>query len=170
MSNIGIELAQQAKKKGICDEWFTELRTTNDTDKLIDMYLRGIDFCLSNEFPSNDYIRKNFVGKMEAYGVHLDEKLDVSNPSKLVALGTCTGDIEINEYTVSQLFVKHDSFLNLFVKDNGFAMVDIFDNSILTVVADGDSKVCINHYGGEVNVIKKGNAVVKIIEKHKKTY
>jgi hypothetical protein len=170
MKKIGIELAKLAKEKGICDEWFVDLKKTEDIDKLLDMYLRGIDFCLSNEFPSNQFIKENFVGKMEAFGVHLDEDLKEKNTKKLVALGGCTGEVVYNGYSTGEIFLKHDSFLNLTALDNSFVMIDMFDKSTLTVIASDNSKVCINHYGGEFEIIKKGNAVVKIIEKHKKTY
>lgn len=170
IKNIGIELARQAKTKGICDSWFADLKRTNETDKLLEMYLKGIDFCLSNDFPSNEFIKDNFVGKMEAFGVHLDEELSEKNIKKLVALGSCTGDVVYNGYSTGELFLKHDSFLNLTALENSFVMVDMFDKSILTVVAYDNAKVCVNHYGGELEIIKKGNAVVKIIEKNQKTY
>ena len=75
---IGKELALIAKKKGICQEWFDQMKTLDDKDRLLEMYVRGIDFCLSNDFPTNDYIRENFVGRMEEYGVHLDESLNTA--------------------------------------------------------------------------------------------
>lgn len=48
------KLAEMARKAGICEEWFIRLMYTEDKDKLIKMYLEGIDFCLSNEYPDNE--------------------------------------------------------------------------------------------------------------------
>ena len=57
---VNKQLARDAKKKGICEEWYDRLIDTKEKDKLIKMYLEGIDFCLSNEYPSNEFIRRHF--------------------------------------------------------------------------------------------------------------
>lgn len=167
---IGKELALIAKKKGICQEWFDQMKTLDNKDRLLEMYIRGIDFCLSNDFPTNDYIRENFVGRMEEYGVHLDESLNTANDRRVVALGRCIGRIEINNFGVSEIFVKHESDLIIIAKGNSFVMIDMFDDSKLHVIASADSKVCVNHYGGTLKTDSSERAVIKVIEKHKKTY
>ncbi|MBV5348916.1 hypothetical protein JZU61_04570 [bacterium] len=170
MSKVGKELAKLAKQKGICQEWLGELRTAEDKEKMLEMYVKGIDFCLSNDYPSNDYIRANFVGIMEKHGIHLDENLHLVNDRKVIALGTCSGNIHVSGYNVSEIFLKHESELALTADENSFVMVDMFDNTRLRVTASEEAKVCINHYGGEIVFEQHGNAVVKIIEKNKKTY
>ena len=167
---IGTELAKEAKKHGICQEWHDQMKGSNDKDALIQMYLDGIDFCLSNDYPSNDYIRKNFKGKMEQYGIHLDEHLNALNNRYLVALGKCSGCLEMNSFNVSEVFLKHGSELKIAATDDSFIMIDQFDNSKLRLTASGNSRVCINHYGGQVQVEKSENAYVKVIEKNKNTY
>lgn len=167
---IGKELANAAKKKGICKEWFNKMKSLDDKDALIQMYVKGIDFCLSNNFPSNDYIRINFAGKMEAYGVHLDEFLNNINDCRVVALGRCLGKIEVNKFNVAEIFIKHESNLLVVAKGNSFVRIDMFDNSKLHVFASEDAKVCINHYGGDLTTEKNDDAIVKVIQKNKKTY
>lgn len=167
---IGKELANAAKKKGICKEWFNNMKGLDDKEALIEMYVKGIDFCLANDFPSNDYIRTNFAGKMEAYGVHLDEFLNTVNDRRVVALGNCLGRIEVNRFGVSEVFVKHESDLVIVAKDNSFVMIDMFDSTKLKVIASEDAKVCINHYGGDLITEKSDDAIVKVIQKNKKTY
>ena len=49
-------------------------------------------------------------------------------------------------------------------------MIDMFDDSKLHVIASADSKVCVNHYGGTLKTESSERAVIKIIEKYKKTY
>ena len=58
---VNRELARLAKQNGICEEWFNDLLTTEDKGKLIKMYLDGIDFCLSNEYPPLPFIKKHFA-------------------------------------------------------------------------------------------------------------
>ena len=167
---ISNELAKEAKKKGICQDWYLELKNETNIDSLLKMYVKGIDFCLSNDYPSNDYIRKNFKGKMEAHGIHLDENLNEANSHKVIALGECTGNVEINEFNVCEIFLKHKSKINVNATKNAFVMIDMFDDTLLTLTANGNAKVCINHYGGVFELIKSENAIIKVIEKNKKTY
>lgn len=166
------ELAHAAKKKGICEDWFNDLLNTEDKGRLIQMYLKGIDFCLSNEYPSLSFIRENFVGAMEPYGIFLDEEIKAENSRHVVALGNCTGTANYSGFEVGQVFAKHNAKLTVTAKDSSFVMIDVFDNSEVDVIASDNAKICVNHYGGRVTTqsSEPGNSVIKIIRKHSKTY
>ncbi len=168
--NLPKELAKQAKKKGICEEWYNQLKSLDDKDAMADMYLRGIDFCLRNDYPSNDFIQKHFGDVAPKHGVFVDVAIDVTNRPKCVCLGTCSGRVEVDGFNVCEVFVKHDSELNIIVKDNAFVMVDIFDNANVMIHANNRAKVCVNRYGGNVIDNAADDAVVKLREKNKKTY
>lgn len=169
--NLSKELARDARKRGICEEWHDELQNQTSKDAMVRMYLKGIDFCLSNEYPDNDYIRKHFKGDMEKHGVFLDDAIEVSNAPKCVCLGACSGHVVVDGFNVCEVFVKHDSVLNVIAKDNSFVMIDVFDKAVLNVYAHDKAKVCVNRYGGTVKrFVRDEEAVVKIQEKDKKTY
>lgn len=165
---LGKELALAASKKGICKEWFETMKDLTDKKALIEMYIKGIDFCLANDYPSNDYISQHFKGEMEAFGVHLDELIFKTNPRTTVALGSCSGSLKFDEFTVAEVFIKHQSDLTLKAKGNSFVMVDIFDDARVHIHATDNSKICVNHYSGSVTYYVEGNAVVKVKEKNKK--
>ena len=138
---------------------------------MIDMYLAGIDFCLANDYPSNDFIRTYFKGDMEPLGVYLDDSIHLTNPKKCVALGNTKGDIEINSYGVSEIYLKNSSKLTIIARDYAFVMVDAFDNSTVDVWAYSWAKVCVNRYGNAKIISRKLElSAIKIIEKHRKTY
>lgn len=167
------KLAKAAKKKGICEPWRKELKTLEDKRTMVVMYINGIDFCLANDFPDNECIRANFKGVMEEYGVFLDDKIDLVNCRRCVALGATNGSIEINSFGTSEIFAKHDSQLVITAKDDAFVMIDLFDNAMLRIYAQDRAKVCVNRYGGALfaaPIRNEDSARVKIIEKHKKTY
>lgn len=170
--DVNKELARDAKKKGICEEWFTQLRRTKDKGELMKMYLAGIDFCLSEEYPSNDYIRRHFVGFCEAYGVFLDEQIAAVNFSHVVALGRCEGEAKYDGFSVGQVFAKHQSRLKVVATGSAFVMVDVFDDTSVEVVASDNAKVCVHHYGGSLTTTTEGegNAIIKVIRKQSKTY
>lgn len=169
--NLSHELAKQAKKNGICEDWYLALKNEKNIDKMLEMYVKGIDFCLSNDYPSNHFIAKNFKGKMEKYGIHLDEVLCIESESKVIALGKCTGTIELFNFDVSEIFVKNECNLTLVAEGNSFVMIDVFDNSNIIIHAYDNAKFCVNRYGGTVEFARHNlTSQVKIIEKNKKTY
>ncbi|MCM1168785.1 MAG: hypothetical protein NC324_02500 [Bacteroides sp.] len=171
MKDLEKELAGMAKRKGICKEWHDRLAVMKDKDAMVEMYIRGIDFCLSNDYPGNDFIREHFKGMMEPHGVFLDDSVDVRNIKHCVLLGRCSGKVTVDGYKVSEVFLKDDAAVTLEVSGNAFVMVDMFDRSRLDVRACGNAKVCVNRYGGNVvNVLTGGDSAVKVKEKGKSTY
>lgn len=168
--NLSKELAERARKQGICKEWHDELLSIKDKDAMVAMYLRGIDFCLSNDYPGNDFIRSHFKGVIEKQGVFLDDAVKVENKPKCVCLGACSGNVVVDGFNTCEIFVKHDSEIIISAKDNAFVMVDVFNNATVMIHAHDRAKVCVNRYGGVVNHFADGEAVVKIREKNKKTY
>ena len=76
----------------------------------------GIDFCLEHDYPSNDFIRENFKGVMEKHGVFLDDAIVLQDQSKCIALGTTNGKVTATGYSVSEVWAKHDSALNIVAK------------------------------------------------------
>ncbi len=164
------ELALEAKRNGICTEWFNRLQKTTDKGELVKMYLEGIDFCLSNDYPSRAYIKEHFVGFCEKYGVFLDEAIDTENFRHVVALGTSSGTTRYMGFEVGQVFAKHDSSVEIEASGNSFVMVDVFDDSSVKVRTFDNAKVCVNRYGGHVEAENTGNSVIKVINKKKSNY
>ncbi|WP_373775899.1 hypothetical protein [Porphyromonas loveana] len=167
---IAKQLAKDAKEKGICKEWHDDLKRLDNKRKMIDMYIRGIDFCLSNEFPSNDYIRDNFKGHMEDQGVFLDDRIDLTNFRRCVALGKTSGNVLVTDYGVCEVFAKHQSKLIINAKGHAFVEIDMFDDSNVTVIASDSARVHVNKYGGHLTTTENGCSRIKTTVKNKKTY
>ena len=171
MDPLAKALAREARRKGICDEWHRDLMVLNDKDDMLDMYIRGIDFCLSNDYPDNDFIRAHFKGTMETHGIYLDDRVNLTNPERCVALGDTHGSIHVSGYAVTEVFAKHDARLSVTADDHAFVMVDVFDRSEVTVSARDAAKICVNRYGGaRVTIASGSTGQIKVIEKHKETY
>lgn len=166
-------LAKEAKKKGICKEWLAALRSLNDREAMVDMYLRGIDFCLRNDYPTNNFIKAHFADIAPRMGVFVDSEISVENSPKCVCLGATFGVVKTNNFNVTEIFAKHHTELNVVAADNAFVMIDVFDNSVVNIHAHDRAKVCVNKYGdgGRVNiVVEEAEAQVKIRVKNQKTY
>jgi hypothetical protein len=163
------ELAAEAKAKGICKEWYERLKHTEDKHALIRMFLDGIDFCISEDFPSPRFFQL-FDGIRQQYGIFRNEQIKTKNSKYIVAIGNCEGIAEYNGYSTGQIFVRNETKLTVKVSGNAFVMIDIFDNAKIEVEAKDNAKVCINQYCGTIIVIESDNATIKVIHKQSKTY
>lgn len=172
MNSIAKTLARDAKKKGICEEWHKELLRTTEKEDMIRMYIRGIDFCIANNYPSHDYMRQHFKGVMEQFGVFLDDTIDEVNPENAICHGTTSGSITFYGYATGEVIVKDKSEITISVSDNAFVMVDIFDDAVVDITASDEAKVCVNRYAGGsiINTTKTDNATIKEVRKVSKTY
>lgn len=165
------DLAREAKEKGICSEWHERLLKCRTKQEMLDMYVRGIDFCLSNDYPSNAVIRAHFKGSMEDYGVFLDDKVELTNYRRCVALGSTAGTVRVSGFSVCEVFAKHSSRIEIKASGHSFVEVDVFDDAEVRVTASGSAKVHINRYGGgRVFTENQGVAYIKVVDKKKKTY
>ena len=164
-------LAEMAKNNEICNEWYQQLKTAPDMDAILEMYIKGIDFCFSNEFPSNAFIRRYFKGKMEHKHIYLDETVFLENTRDVICLGDTRINFLANQYAVSQIYIKDNCKGKIVVKDFAFVTIDLFDNSEIEIEASGESKVVVNVYkGAKVNVKELDKTYTKVSYKQTKTY
>lgn len=164
---IAKELAKIASRVGACENRHAELLGLTDKKDMIRMYLDEIDFCMENDYPGNDILRKHFKGATEQYNIYLDDFIMLINSKKVVALGETHGNIQFDEYAVGRVFLNHKSNVSIRVKDDAFVMIDIYGNANIQVEASDNAKVCINSYGGAIEKSEKGKAVIKVINKTK---
>lgn len=161
-----------AQEKGICQPWVELIAGVQGVDELLQMYVDGIDFCLTNNFPSNDDLLRLAGNRLPDYGICVDkQRLALKNSKFTVLLGESEAHLQSTGFTVSQVFVKHTSFTEVVAVDNAFVVIDCFDNSKVDVTAYDHSKVLVNVYGeAKVSHHMEGDAVIKIVQKHKNTY
>lgn len=153
-----MELVEQLRKdgteKGLCRLWQMKLRGNLDTEALVKLYIKGIDFCICEDYPTLDFLRTHFNGNSEPYGVYIDEDMPtLANKPDLVLNGACRGMLEYGEYSVSRLYVRHTSEIAVNVSDHAILTIDLFDNSKLhlSVVGD-DASVILNVYGSNATI------------------
>ncbi len=164
--HIGKEIARQAEHFDICKEWKGDLMTTKDKERLIEMYLKGIDFCIAHDFPPLDFIRKNFAGVMELHCIYVDSYFTLFQPKKVVALGKSTGKVDIGGYGTCEVFARHNAKVLIQASDNAFVMVNVYDNAAVEVQARDKSKVCIHNHNATVNYHTTGEARIKLVNKN----
>ena len=148
-----MELIEQLKQdgiaKGLCQPWQNKLRDGVSVKRLVDLYVRGIDFCIKNDYPTLDFIRENFKGKCEPYGVFVDEQeLDLRNVPDVVLQGDCKGTLSYGGYSVCRAFIRHQSEAAIKVSGYACITIDVYDDAYLNLETVGSSsKVWVNVYG-----------------------
>lgn len=174
-----MELIEQLKtdgiNKGLCRLWQRKLHNGLSTEELVKLYIKGIDFCISENYPTLDFLRENFKGKSEPFGVFIDDELPpMKNEPDVVLNGACKAMLEYDGYSVSRLYVRHDSEAAVIVSDNAIVTIDLFDNAKIHISVIGtEARVNINAYGRNTTVDYIGIssfARIKTIFHDKPTY
>lgn len=165
------ELVAEASRKGICGEWKQMMRDATSLDALVQMYVKGIDFCVNRHFPSLEYMEANFKGVCERYGVYVNERVEVKNARRGVFTGCTTGMAVYDSYEVAVLYVKDESEIEVAAGDHALVTLDCFDRTKVRVKAEHGAKVMVNLYGSAVaEYACDGSSEVKVVRKFKDTY
>ena len=159
------ELIKQAERLKGCNPGLQQLKECKSVDELINCFYDRIDFCLAHNFPSREYVKKHYQAEAEKAGIYIDRKWRFSNPNTLVLLGKSDVEIEFDEYTVSRLYVKHDTQLTIIATGNAFVVVDALDDSNVRVFLSDNARVIGNVYGNADCI-----GATRINKKHRDTY
>jgi hypothetical protein len=155
----------------ICEPWAIKIANAPTVHHMLEMYRKGIDFCLKNDFPSNSLLLQLAGDQINEHGIFIDAPVDLVDPEFTTLLGKCNAAIAYTDYSVSTLFVKHTSTGSVIAGDNAIVVIDCFDNSTLLVTASDHSNVLINVYGNaQAKHSSIGKAKINIIHKNKPTY
>jgi len=162
------ELKQDGIDKGLCRLWQRKLKEGLSIKDLCNLYIKGIDFCISNEYPTNDYLRTHFKGKCEPFGIFIDDDIKLRDPKDVVLNGKCTADLEYSGFSVARVYVRHLSDAKISAIGRSFILVDAFDNTRIDLKTQGNAKVIVNLYGEAHVTSHSGNVTIK--NRNKKTY
>lgn len=164
------QIKQDGIEKGLCRLWQMKLKPDLGVDSLAELYIRGIDFCIKNDYPTLDFLRTNFKGKCEDYGVYVDDEVVEKNRKDVVLNGDCKAMLEYDGFAVSNIYIRHNSKASVNVGDHAIVTIDIFDNSYLAIAVAGKyAKVLVNVYG-KAAVEIAGGINIKIRYVGKDTY
>lgn len=162
-------LKTDGASKGLCEIWQKKLKSETSIKRLSEMFIRGIDFCISENYPTLEFMRDNFKGKCEPYGIFIDDDgVSLLNKENVVLNGGCKANLMFDGYSVSRVFVRHDSTVKIHAQDHSMVTVDAFDNSYIKIASNDRASVLVFIHG-EAKVDYSGTGV-KVIQKNKNTY
>lgn len=146
--SIQEELKQQAIEYGLCEQWQREWGDPTTAD-LCDKYIRGLDFCIKHEYPTVEYLDEHFKGKVEQYGIYINEEATSIGQTDVVV----NGDSKVDIYSpiVSSIYVRHNSKIRLYVPAQAFVYVSMFNDCTVEVIEKGEgAKICVSLFGGTI--------------------
>lgn len=149
--NVSETLKDKAISLGLCEEW-QDAWGNPTKEELVDKFIQGYDFCLINDYPSNDFIKNHFGEIAEKKGIYVDKKnIDLENPSIVILQGECNGTIKVDEFNVCEVYVRHNSSVNILIEEYGIAFVRVYDNAEVTISNNGYKRSFVYKYGGSVD-------------------
>ena len=152
-------MKKEAVSLGLCAEWTAEWKDGSSKDEMAEKYVNGIDFCIARDWPSCDFIKKNFGDVMHKHGVYVDEAVRLRNPKTVILNGRCDATITCDGYAVTNIYVRHSSKLSIICKHMANVRINVLDSASVSVSCDKFAKVFVYKYSGEVNA--NGKVIVR---------
>jgi len=160
MNNLALNrtLREQARNLGLCDQWYKDWGMLESRQQLIEKYIRGIDFCIKHDYPSLDFARENFPLHLRlSNGIFIDDNVDASNLKIAVLLGKSEGDLRYDGLRSCNVYVRHNSKVNIEAKDGAKVFVETYEDCQVETHTDSISKIFVYRHGGTCT----GNAIIK---------
>ena len=161
MNKVNKELRNKAVSLGLCDTWQKKWMKDKTPQQLIDMYKKGIDFCLESNYPDNKFIKENFTKDiLSKNNMFVNEDFYVLNPENdCVILGESQGKLIFDGYAVRDIYINGNADVE--IEASGFAkiFVNVYDDAQVVVTQKKNSVIHVYKHGtGEV--LSVGNVTI----------
>ena len=140
---MNISLREMARSSGLCDEWYAEWSDDDTIDVCLERYVRGFDFSIKNEYPSIDFIRKNFrKDDLHRHNIYIDDQVSLDGDNGYyIFLGNCNATLAVDGLKAVTVYVRHKSEVSVTASGGAKVFVRYYDNSKGECIDDGWS-VC----------------------------
>lgn len=163
MDKLNIELKKQAIAYGLCEKWTNDWSENRSKQELIDMWLRGLDFSIENDYPTNEFIKEHFEPELlkenhifvdsPFHGVNLDKKV--------VVCGKSDGVLEFDKYATCDVYVRHESHAHVQASGCSKVFINLYDGANITIKQMDMAKVYIYLHGSYCHVQYEGEVFVR---------
>lgn len=157
---IGKEIALLAKKKNLCEPWFIDMIKQEEFEPLCEMFFKGDDWAMKNDFPDLHTLRK-FNDRIQPFGLYTDFKGAVQNKEKAAVFGRSDCTFIYDDFFAGILIVRHSSITRVLVNGNAFLLINLLDDAFLQVDALENSQVVVYKYGENCTCKVTGNVQIK---------
>lgn len=160
MDELNKTLRGKAISLGLCQQWQGMWERDWDKETMIRMFIRGLDFCLDNRYPSVDFIKSNFdVSSLRRNAILVDDKYSLLNEPSCVLLGNSKSNIRYNSHYVGNVWLCDNSSAVITAKSKSSVIVHVVDKDTLLSVStlEKATVTVIFHDEGCQPVIADGN-------------
>lgn len=157
-------LRNLARKAGLCDKWFSEWSDNESDDALLDRYIKGIDFCIMHDYPSIPIIRSTFDDEtLRKHNIFLDAKnVTVNSPQPVsVFLGSSNAHVTASAFSVSDIYVRHNSKVHIHARGHSIVAVTVYDNAEIVATYEGQAKVFVYNKSKDSRIVTQKGISVK---------
>lgn len=141
-------LITQCSANAACAKGMRDLKQDLSTQELSALFFKYSDFCIKNNTPTLDLLR-SWRGSSEAFGFFVDDEIQepIINATPVALNGACKMFLDYDGFTVSRVYIRHNSKAAISVSDNAILDVDLFDDAHLVISTAGDNaRVTVNLY------------------------
>ena len=161
-NNLSNELKTQAIGLGLCEQW-TKAWGNPNKQELINKFLHGIDFCLKHDYPTNEFIKKNFEKEiLHRNNIFVDEDVQKRNARQIVVLqGKCTGTLLYDGMTSADVYVRHDSEVTIDCNRLSKVFISVYDRAKVNVIQHDGASVYVYLHGDNCEVKAEGDVMTR---------
>ena len=145
--NLSMSLRDEADRLGLCSAWHNAWQDGATPQELINKYLRGIDFCLANQWPTAEFIRSRFdVDILRRNGVLANDRYSIRNKPEIVILGSSDVIVRLDGGCSSRIYVNDNSKARIFVRTAEKVIIEARDRSSVEIIADSYYNTDVSAY------------------------
>lgn len=163
MDKLNNELKNQAIAYGLCEQWTDDWSENRNKQELIDMWLRGIDFAIANDYPTNEFIKEHFESELlKENHIYVDSSFHGVNLDKKVILcGKSDGVLEFDKFSTCDIYIRHECHAH--IRASGFSKVfiNLYDGANIIIKQMEAAKVYVYLHGSNCRVKYEGEVLVR---------
>ncbi len=170
MDKLNRELRDKAVSLGLCRQWQGDWMESKSQQELIEMYVRGIDFCIEHDYPSVDFIKERFDARMLRMNrVFVDEEVENTGSGVYVLNGKCTGVLRFDRFDVATVYVRHECEVVIEAEELARVFVRVYEGASVTVSRKDAAKVFVRVYGVDAEVCAGDGVKVRRMSSEKES-
>ena len=162
MEKLSEILKKEAISLGLCKEW-TENWGEPDLQGLIDKFLHGIDFCISNGWPTAEFIKKNFPKELlRANNIFVYEDIHSRNLGQMAVLnGSCKGVLLFDGVATCDVYVRDRCDVTIDCSRLSKVFINLYDEAKIRIIQQDAASVYVYTHGDLCNVDFKGDVLIR---------
>ena len=156
-------LADEAAAKKICKEWHRRITQATTREELLRLFIDGLDFVSANSYPSAE-LRAEFADIAPHFGVYITGKHTAPHTRRVITCLDADVAALYSDFDVAEVYAFDNSRVSIVAEGYAKIFVTAYDNAIIKASAEGQAKVIIKTFGAKVSAQKfSEQAITKII-------